>query len=238
MSISVSHQPFNFEKIPPPILRDIFCHESFDMQTLAKVSSLSKYLRSDVFNDTFWKQIVYQRFAFSTKSWQKCFGDQVVSNENLEEELKTCPGIEFLKDVKRFSAIFPETSPYERLALVRVPKTLCGRLYVEVLPKLMGWFIKCPIRHIDYLFCNSTCFYISVQELTIHKSVWVIMTTKVLPDSFDKKFSAQKKLFEHFKINDYQPPKFLETIATIFAYFFNIKFIYFLSLKESTPGLK
>jgi hypothetical protein len=170
---------------------------------------------------TRWKRTIYKEIAFGNEEWAKCFGKDIVKDEedDKEEFLSLFPAI--IEDYRRFKSVFPEKSAKDSLMLVRLPKTLNGQLTLKSLGELAKRSF--PDSDTGYNFILSAI----VDELgdkPIDKSRWVLMTKDVLPGSRYKSYDKQKDIVGDLAqkaLIGYEVPEILEAVACILAQYFD-----------------
>jgi hypothetical protein len=97
--------------------------------------------------------------------------------------------------------------------LVRLPKTLNGGLTLKSLIELAKK---------DFLHCDDMCFD-RLQDKSIDKSHWVLMTKDVLPGSRSKSYGEQQKIIAGLvekSLLNYEVPKVLEAAVCILSHYF------------------
>lgn len=99
-----------------------------------------------------WKTSIYREIAFGTDKWARCFGADVVKEEDRREELSSLPWKEFIEDRKKFKRVFSSIKKEKNyLMLVRLPKTLKGGLTLKSLGELAKKYFPRPSSCYKYI---------------------------------------------------------------------------------------
>jgi hypothetical protein len=205
---------------PDAIILEIFSYLNlFTLGTMCLVSKKWKRLASD---PILWKAAIYKEIAFSNDKWAQCFGPAVVKDEDKSEEFSSLPWKEFIEDCKNFKSIFPKKNWKDCLMLVRLPKTLNGRLTLNSL----GLLAKKYFSNRDTGYGVISPAIIQEQgNKSIHKSQWVLMTKDVLPASRNKSYGEQQKMVAELakkSLISYEVPETLEAAACILSQYFGL----------------
>jgi hypothetical protein len=186
--------------------------------TICRVSRRWQWLVNA--NDSIlWKIAIYREIAFGNDKWAKCFGANVVKNEDTKEEFSSLPLRDFIEDCKKFKKVFTEKNAKDRLMLVRLPKTLNGQLTLKSLGELAQKYF--PDSDTGYGSISSIVHWQG--DTPIDKSRWVLMTKDVLPGSRNKSYAEQQRIVDELAkktLISYEVPGVLESVACIFSQYF------------------
>src|ERR1700722_14318452 len=214
---NINQRPLNL--LPKELILEIFSR--LNLATHGKSRLVSKGWDQFLGESTRWKMAIYKEIAFGNEEWAKCFGKDVVKDEedDKKEFLSLFPAI--IEDYRRFKSVFPEKSLKDSLMLVRLPKTINGRLTLKSLGELAKKYF--PDSDTGYRFILSPI----VNELgdkSIDKSHWVLMTKDVLPGSRNKSYAEQKDIIANLAqkaLIGYEVPEILEAAVCILAQYFD-----------------
>lgn len=209
------------EILPHELVLGVFSR--LNLSTLGSSSCVSKAWKRLTDVPTLWKTVIYRDIAFGNDKWAKCFGPEVVKDEDNQEEFSSLPSEEFIADCKKFKSIFPKRKPNDILMLVRLPKTLNGGLTLKSLGELAKNYF--PANGEGY-HCIPERILHSLGNKSIDKSKWVFITKDALPESINKSYARQQKIVAELakkSLTDYEIPGLLEAVACIFAYHFGSK---------------
>lgn len=205
------------ERLPDELVLKIFSY--LDFNTLGRICLVSKKWKQIASDETLWKKVEVYDKAVSNKKWAQWFGESVVKGENLEEEWKSLPwniaGI-----LEGRCPVFPDKRVKDTHMLVRLPKTLNGKLTLKSLGELAKQHF--PANNTGYRFVTT-----GVAEMvddSIPKSQWVLMTTDILPESIDKTYKEQNKIIADLakkSLISYEIPGRLEAVACILSKYFD-----------------
>jgi hypothetical protein len=169
------------------------------------------------------KTAIYKDIAFGNDKWARCFGADVVNDEDKAEEFYSLPWREYIEDCKKLKKIFPEQQAKVRLMLVRLPKTLNGGLTLNSLSRLAKKYFFVNVKGLGNIF-NAL-----IQELgdkSIDKSQWLLMTKDVLPGSRGKSYEKQHRIIARLakqSLIGYEVPGMLESVTCILSQYFGSK---------------
>jgi F-box domain len=215
---NINQRPLN--SLPEELVLEIF--SQLNLATHGKSRLVSKGWNQFLGESTRWKRTVYKEIApFGNDEWAKCFGKDVVKNEedDKEEFLSLSPAI--VEDYRRFKSAFPEKSAKDSLMFVRLPKTLNGRLTLKSLGEMAKRYF--PDNDTGYNFISPAIFD-ELGDKSIDKSRWVLMTKDVLPGSRYKSYDKQKYIIANLAqkaLIGYEVPETLEAAACILAKYFD-----------------
>jgi F-box domain len=208
------------DSLPEELVLEIFSH--LNLAIHGKSRLVSKGWDQFLGEPTRWKRTVYKEIApFGNDEWAKCFGKDVVKNEedDKEEFLSLFPDI--IEDYRRFKSVFPEKNAKDSLMLVRLPKTLNGQLTLQSLGELAKRYF--PDSNMGYRYICSTIVN-KLGDKSIDKSRWVLMTKDILPESRHKSYNKQKNIVANLAqkaLIGYEVPETLEAAACILAQYFD-----------------
>lgn len=206
------------EIFPDEVVLQAFSH--LNLATLGTICCVSKAWKRLANEPILWKSAIYREIAFGNDKWARCFGTDVVKNEDNREELSSLPSDEFIADCKKFKSIFPERNAKDSLMLVRLPKTLNGGLTLISLGELAKKYFSDDETGYRFIWIPI------VQELgdkSIDQSHWVLMTKDVLPGSRAKSYGEQQKIVAALaekSLIGYEVPETLESAVCILSQYF------------------
>lgn len=221
---SYSCEDFNKTKqdpikiFPDELVLNVFSH--LNLAALGTICCVCKAWKRLANEPNLWKIAVYRELAFGNDKWAQCFGPDVVKNEDKREEFSSLPLADFIADCKKFTSIFTKRKAKDNLMLVRLPKTLNGKLTLKSLGELAKSFWN---SESGYRFIPPAI----VQQLgdkSIDKSYWVLMTKDVLPGSRAKTYFEQQKMVADLaekSLISYEMPETLESAACILSQYFD-----------------
>ena len=205
--------------IPGELVLEVFSH--LNLATLGTICCVSKEWKRLASKPTLWKIAIYREIAFGNDKWAQCFGKDIVKDEDSREEFSSLP-LDIVEDYKRFQSAFPEKNAKDSLMLVRLPKTLNGQLTLKSLGELAKKYFS--DSNTGYRFIWSAIFVDELEDKSIDKSRWVLMTKDVLPESRNKSYAEQQdivgKLVQKALIG-YEIPETLEAAVCILAQYFD-----------------
>ena len=194
------------------VLNVLSCLNLCQLGTVCLVSKQWKQLSSE---PILWKNAVYQDIAFSSPKWARCFGEDIVKEEDRQEEFSSLP-MNIAEILKSPGPAFPGKRVIDTHMLVRLPKTLNGELSLNSLGNLTKLYF--PENSQGYLEADP----IILEELgdrPINKSYWVLMTKGILPGSKNKYYDEQQKIVAN--LLGYEIPETLECTACILSQYFD-----------------
>ena len=206
------------EILPSYAVLEIFSY--LNLATLGTICRVSKHWKQLVDTHDLWKITLYREIAFGNDKWAKCFGADVVKNEDTKEEFSSLPLHAFIEDCKKFKSIFPEKNAKDSLMLVRLPKTLNEQFTLKSLGELAKKYFKDSDAGYGLIWSSI------VHELgdkPIDKSHWVLMTKDVLPGSRNKSYDEQQQIVTELAEQSpirYGVPGVLESAACILSQYF------------------
>ncbi len=207
-----------FSEFPNELILEIFSH--FNLATLGTSCRVSKEWKRLANEPILWKRAIYRELAFGNDKWAHYFGKEVVKEEDSLEEFTSLPAADFIADCKKFKSLFPDRKEKECLMLVRLPKTLDGRLNLQTLGKLASRYF--PNSGTGYRHTWSRMVD-EIGNQSIDQSYWVLMTKDILPDSRNKSYSDQQKMVADLadkSLLHYEVPTMLEAVTCILAHYF------------------
>ena len=77
-----------------------------DLATLGTFCLVSKKKNELASDPLLWKIAIYRERAFGNSKWAKCFGDEVVKDEDHEEEFLSLPWKDYIEDCKKLESYF------------------------------------------------------------------------------------------------------------------------------------
>ena len=118
--------PSILKDFPDELILEIFSYLSFDdLATLRLVSKTWNQIATD--EKLTKKKEIYTKIAFGNDKWARCFGDDMVKDEDRDEEFASLPwniaGI-----LESRCPVYPDQRIKDTHMLVRLPKTLNGDL--------------------------------------------------------------------------------------------------------------
>lgn len=210
----------SIEILPDELVLEVFSHLNLaTLGTICCVNKAWKRLANEP-KPMLWKIAIYREIAFGNDKWAQCFGTDVVKDEDNIEEFSSLPSDDFIADCKKFKSIFPERNAKDSLMLVRLPKTLNGGLTLKSLGELAK--NRFPDSDSGYRFIWPSIDQV-LEDKSINKSHWVLMTKDVLPGSRAKSYSEQQKIVADLaekSLISYEVPEILESAVCILSQYF------------------
>lgn len=201
--------------IPKELAIEIFSF--FSIETLGKICLVNKEWKKITDSSFLWKNAIYRDLAFGTKKCTCHFEKKSTEDDNTEEFF-SLPWQDFIKDCQKFKNIFPEKNIKDQLILVRIPKTLDGRL-TTIYSLLHLIKMHFPLKNKDD-YSSLIPIIEALENKSVDKSYWVMMTTSILPNSTNKSYTNQQfminQLAQHSLIG-YEVPETLEAIICVLA---------------------
>jgi hypothetical protein len=206
-----------FQILSSDVVSEIFSY--LNLATLGASCCVSRRWRQLVnANDLIlWKNAIYREIAFGTDKWVKCFGTDVVKEEDKREDFSSLPIKEFIEACRKSKLIFPDKSARSSLMLVRLPKTLSGQLTLKSLGELARKFFPESYTGSRYGWSSIVA---ALGDTPIDKSCWVLMTKDVLPGSRSKSCAQQQAIVTALAANTLIPfkvPTVLEAAVCILS---------------------
>lgn len=209
----------SFSLLPKELFFQIFLQLNF--ATIITISSISQKWKQLARAPILLQSVIYREIAFTNEQWARCFGGNVVKDEDRKEEFSSLPWHEFIEDCKKFKSIFPEKNALNNLMLVRLPKTFNGGLTLKSLRKLAKkYFLG---KDLENSF-NWRAIFDRPGENPIDKSRWIAMTKGLLPGSKNKTFAEQQDIIGKLALialMGYEIPDTLEAAACLLAQYFD-----------------
>lgn len=213
--------------LPDDLVSEVFSH--LNLATLGAICCVSKQWKQLASDPFLWKTVIFRELAFGNDKWAKCFGDDVVKDEDRREEFSSLP-LDIVDEYKRFQSAFPEINAKDSLMLVRLPKTLNGQLTIKSFVELAE----------KYFLRNRTlpCLVDELGDKSIDESRWVLMTKRVLPGSNEKKYAEQQdivcKLAQKGLVG-YEIPETLEVTVCFLAQYIDLNLFFKKSIEFDEP---
>jgi hypothetical protein len=205
------------EILPDELVLEVFSH--LNLATLGTICCVNKAWKRLANEPILWKIAIYREIAFGNDKWAQCFGTDVVKDEDNREEFSSLPSDDFIADCKKFKSIFPERNAKDSLMLVRLPKTLNGGLTLKSLGELAKKYFS-DSNSGRFIF---DAIFQELEDKSIDKSQWVLMTKDVLPESQNKSYGEQQKIVADLaekSLISYEVPDTLESaVCTLSQYF-------------------
>lgn len=206
--------PIQMPLLPFDVLKIIF-----DGLTLEKVISCSVVCK-------IWKQLIktclkdkiFQEYACSPLHWNKIFGKDAMTQEEIIKAYRLLPA-NIMKILRSPCQIFSDKRIMETHMLVWVPEAISGKSLTLIsfgeLLKQTQEFSENPqgYRRI------WSSIIVQKGEKPI-KSGWVLMTTKVIPETFDKSYADQETFVKSL---EYELPKIGEAVICIASFYLKNK---------------
>jgi hypothetical protein len=211
-------KPGSFEKLPDEVVLQIFSH--LNLGSLKTVCLVNRRWNRLANTHDQWKIAIYREIAFGNDKWAKCFGSDVVKDEDNNEEFSSLPWREYIADCKKFKEIFPKKKAIDCLMLVRLPKTLNGGLTITSLGKLAKKYFPESDSGYEYILNAIAQEH---GDKSIDKSNWVLMTKNVLPESRGKSYDVQQRIVADLakkSLISYEVPEILESAVCILSQYF------------------
>src|ERR1700722_18043860 len=98
-----------------------------------------------------------------------------------------------IEDYRRFKSVFPGKSAKDSLMLVRLPKTLNGQLTLKSLGELAKRYFQDSDTGYRFIWPAITH---ELENKSIDKSRWVLMTKDALPRSRGISYAKQKDIVD------------------------------------------
>jgi hypothetical protein len=157
--------------LPDELILGIFSY--LKLSSLARSCQVSKEWKRLASDQSLWKHTFYREIAFGTDKWIKCFGEDVVKNEDIKEEFESLSIC--MDEFKKFKLAFPDKNTKKSLMLVRLPKSLNGQISLKSLGNLAQRYFNSKKGYARWLKIFNT-----IEMNTIDRSGWRLMTTECL----------------------------------------------------------